>query len=157
MKKDYLSKFLEFCTFATFSLLVINVLFQVLSRKFFPQFSVIWTEEMSRLLFVYSVAFAAPLAAKRKEYVSVELFQHRVSPKLVKVLKVIIELTTILLFTLVSYTGISFVKLGMNQRSVTMGHQMGYVYMSIVGTCILITIYSVNNLVMLLKEKKGME
>ncbi|WP_067142949.1 TRAP transporter small permease [Oceanivirga salmonicida] len=141
--KKFLIKILEICTFLSFSFLVINVLYQIISRRFFPQFSVVWTEEMSRLLFVYSIAFGAPLAIEKRGYVNVEIFHHKLNPRVKRIFDILIEIISIILFSITAYKGLVFVKLGMNQHSVTLGHKMGYVYISIVGTCVLISIFSI--------------
>lgn len=153
MKKGIIEKTLELGTFISFSLLVINVMFQIITRRYIPSMSVVWTEEMSRLLFVYSVSFAAPLAMKRREYVNVELFHDSLPQKIRHILNIVIELITISLFGIVFFNGLSFVQLGMNQVSVTMGYKMSVAYVSIPLMTAFILMYSILHLMSLIKKR----
>lgn len=53
--------------------LSLTVLLQVSSRLFLP-FTVAWTEELTRYLFIYMVALGAGVALHRHRHVNVELF-----------------------------------------------------------------------------------
>ncbi|MDN3525247.1 TRAP transporter small permease [Halomonas sabkhae] len=52
-----------------------TVLLQISARLFLP-FSVSWTEELSRYLFIYMVAMSSGVVLRQHRNVSVELFQH---------------------------------------------------------------------------------
>ncbi|MGR2740507.1 TRAP transporter small permease [Billgrantia sp. Q4P2] len=52
-----------------------TVLLQISGRLFLP-FTLSWTEELSRYLFIYMVALAAGVAIRRHRHVNVELFHH---------------------------------------------------------------------------------
>lgn len=52
-----------------------TVLLQISGRLFLP-FTLAWTEELSRYLFIYMVAFASGVAIRRHRHVNVELFHH---------------------------------------------------------------------------------
>lgn len=67
------------------------VLVQIISRTFLPK-SPNWTEEASRYLFIFMVAFAGNTAVATDEYVGVDLLTSRFSPKLQKVFKIIVLL-----------------------------------------------------------------
>lgn len=67
------------------------VLVQIISRTFLPK-SPNWTEEASRYLFIFMVAFAGNTAVGTDEYVGVDLLTSRFSPKMQKVLKVLVLL-----------------------------------------------------------------
>ncbi len=73
MKKIYIEKFLEFGAVVLVILLIAVVLLQIFSRLFLTS-SPSWTEEIARFLFIYAVAFAAPLAIEKNGYVNVEFF-----------------------------------------------------------------------------------
>lgn len=67
------------------------VLVQIISRTFLPK-SPNWTEEASRYLFIFMVAFAGNTAVGTDEYVGVDLLTSHFSPKMQKVLKVLVLL-----------------------------------------------------------------
>ena len=67
-KKDYLQVALSGLSFISFVLLILNVTAQIVTRNFMPNVTLAWIEEASRFLFVYTIAFSAPLAMKNKEW-----------------------------------------------------------------------------------------
>lgn len=70
-----------FTVLAVLALLAIagTVLLQISARLFLP-FSVSWTEELSRYLFIYMVALSVGVVQRRHRNVSVELFHHHLGP-----------------------------------------------------------------------------
>lgn len=77
------------------------VLVQIISRTFLPK-SPNWTEEASRYLFIFMVAFAGNTAVATDEYVGVDLLTARFSPSVQKGLKVIV-LLAIWVFSIVVF------------------------------------------------------
>ncbi|MGQ4879022.1 TRAP transporter small permease [Billgrantia sp. LNSP4103-1] len=57
-----------------------TVLLQISARLFLP-FSVSWTEELSRYLFIYMVALSAGVVLRQHRHISVELFHHALGPR----------------------------------------------------------------------------
>lgn len=144
--KDILEKLLEAGAFLTFLALVINVSIQVITRNLMPSVTVVWTEELSRLLFIYSIVFCAPLAMKKEEYVNVDIILNLMNKKVRWVADLLIKAASTVLFAIVSYKGIEFAKLGVNQTSAVLRVPMVYAYSSISITCLLITGYGVYNM-----------
>lgn len=146
MKKlSIVDKTLETGTIVCFSALIVVVTLQI-SMRFLP-FSVVWTEELSRFLFIYSVAFAAPLAMKRKEFVNVDILINKLPQKIKKVHELIIYLVTVILTAVIAVKGLEFLKLGVNQKSATMAMVMSIPYASIFITTLFITIYAIHHLI----------
>ncbi|MEM7800115.1 MAG: HDIG domain-containing metalloprotein [Chloroflexota bacterium] len=96
MKKS-ISRILKYGTLLSSWLLIGSVLLQIFAR-FFLESAPAWTEEASRLFFIYSVAFAAGLAFKDDYYVYLEVFFEKLSPKFQRILLVAIPTCTTLLF-----------------------------------------------------------
>lgn len=57
-----------------------TVLLQISARLFLP-FSLSWTEELSRYLFIYMVALSVGVVLRKHRNVSVELFHHLLGPR----------------------------------------------------------------------------
>ncbi|SDL28399.1 TRAP-type C4-dicarboxylate transport system, small permease component [Franzmannia pantelleriensis] len=57
-----------------------TVLLQISGRLFLP-FSLAWTEELSRYLFIYMVALSAGVVLRRNRNVSVELYHQHLGPR----------------------------------------------------------------------------
>lgn len=146
-EKDIIEKVLEAGTFISFLGLIIVVLFQVITRFLLPSFSQIWTEEASRFLFIYSVAFAAPLAMKKNEYVNVDILLSVLPKSVREALEFFIYLATIVFFSIILFFGIKFAQLGLGQTSATMEMPMVIAYSSIPITALFIMIYAVYNFI----------
>lgn len=139
-----MDKILETVLFLAFSVLILIVTFQVLSR--FLPISFIWTEELSRFLFIYAISLGAPLAIKRNEFINVEMAINKL-PKTVKgVYETVIHLVTIVLMLIIGIKGIDFASLGVTQQSATMPVPMAIPYASISISAFLMALYSILNI-----------
>ena len=70
MKKitDILDKIFHYLTALSFGLVSICVLVQVITR-YTPGISAPWTDEMTRLFFMYTIMFGAPMAISILDYI----------------------------------------------------------------------------------------
>jgi TRAP-type C4-dicarboxylate transport system permease small subunit len=153
--KDIIETILEIGTFISFIVLITVVLLQVITRFLIPSVTLVWTEEASRFLFVYSVAFAAPLAMKKKEFVNVDIL-FNILPKTMKnIIEFIIYIITVILFVIVFIYGIQFAQLGINQMSPTMHIPMAIAYSSIAISSFFIVAYAILNLIVYVRDIKN--
>ena len=76
-----------------------------------------WTEEAARFLFLFSVAFATPLALREKVFVRVDTLALCLPTWLFRWLQVAIDLAILGLMLTVTVSSISFIELGMGQLS----------------------------------------
>lgn len=146
-KKDYIASILGFGTFFSFTALVVTVLLQVVTRFALPQYSFIWTEEAARFFFIYSVAFAAPLAMKKREYVNVDLVLNVLPKNARKVFDIIIDLFSVALFIMVFFQAIKFAKLGIGQTSPAMRIPMYIGFSSIIFLTTFVSYYAIINFI----------
>ena len=131
MMDRLLTRVLKYGTIASTYLLIGSVLLQIFARFFLPN-TPAWTEEASRLFFVYAISFAAALALRGNEYVYLEFFYEKLPAGLQRVLNVLIPLLTALLFLLLGIYAVSFVALGHPEHSPSMKFSMSYVFFSMV-------------------------
>ena len=110
--------------------IIIMVLIQIYARFFLPN-SPSWTEEASRLFFIYALSFAAGLAVKNHYYVHLDYFFNKFSEKTQKMIMLIIPLTTALLFLIVAIYSLDFIVQGHAERSPSLKVRMSYVFFSI--------------------------
>lgn len=110
-------------------LLILMGVFQILFR-FVLNFSLSWTEELSRYLFVLMVYTGASLAIKRKRHVRVELVDIYIKSNLKKYIFILNDLIMIGLLLLVGHAGlkISLTTFEMEQLSPALGIPMYLVY-----------------------------
>jgi TRAP-type C4-dicarboxylate transport system permease small subunit len=144
-KKDYVERILGNGTFISFTALIITVLIQVVTRYFPLGISFIWTEEATRFFFIFSVAFAAPLAVKKREYVNVDLILNILPKNVRHLFEIAIDLLTVILFTIVFFQAIKFAKLGIGQTSPAMRIPAYIGYSSIILMSIFVLYYAIWN------------
>lgn len=153
-KNDYIAKVLGIGAVISFTALISVVSLQVFARFMLPK-APSWTEEASRFLFIYSVAFSAPLALKRGEYVKVDIVVNKIPEKIVEKLEGIIYAVLSIFFLVIAYHGYTYASLGTIQTSPAMALPMVIPYSSIAFTAVFITIYSVKRSVKGLRGNKG--
>lgn len=110
--------------------LIAMVLLQIVCR--FTWFETpSWTEEASRMLFIYAISFASGLALKSSNYyVALDAFYNRFNPKFKILLDKAIPMVTFLLFAIFTFYSIRFISLGMIEKSPSMGFNMGVAFCS---------------------------
>ncbi|MFD1415907.1 TRAP transporter small permease [Oceanobacillus jeddahense] len=143
MKK--VDKVLGIITMLLFSALLFIVIIQILSR-YFP-FDFIWTEELSRYLFVYSIVTAAPLALRKQEFIRVDLLIENLSPRVRKIYESVISVMIFLFSVVLFIYGIQLVSLGADFYAPTLGFPMSYTYAAVPLLAILLMVYSVVSII----------
>ena len=107
------------------------VLLQVFARVFLPR-SPHWTEEASRFLMLYMVAFSAGLAAKERAYVNVDFFVDCLKGRLRAVVQLLIDVLVIVLMAVVVWYGWRNAAVGAIQTSASLGIRMNWIFGAIV-------------------------
>ena len=133
-----------FLTLAVLALVAIaaTVLLQVCSRLFLP-FSIAWTEELSRYLFIYMVALSAGVVMRQHRNISVELFHHMLGPRMKAAFQALICLMIGVFAFLVLPYAWQYAQNGTWQTSPTLRVPMLYIFFSTVVTFALLLVYSV--------------
>lgn len=150
MKKDYLGKFLSFMTVITFIGVFISVMTQIITR--YLPITLAWTEELSRLLFVASVCFAAPIAYRDYEFVIVDVLVDKMPVPLRKLTIFIINIAVILLFVIILKHGVDFAINGHRQSSSTLNFPMSIPYSMIPLSATCFIYYASFNLLTSIRE-----
>ncbi len=109
--------------------LITTVLLQIFFR-FTPLQTPSWTEEASRLFFIYAMSFAAGLAMKNAYYVHLDMFFNRLPLNWQRFLDKTIPVINFLLFAIMALFSIKFVILGIPEKSPSMGFNMGVAFFS---------------------------
>ncbi|WP_158293165.1 TRAP transporter small permease [Tamlana fucoidanivorans] len=138
-------KLLKTGTLLAITLLIATVLLQIFAR-FFLSSAPPWTEEVSRLFFIYAVTFAAALAFKSNYFIYVDMLYNKVNNTVKRILNLIVYLVTLLLFMVLSVTAIGFVKMGIAEQSPSLGVNMGIAFSSIFLLAVFMCYYLVQKL-----------
>jgi TRAP-type C4-dicarboxylate transport system permease small subunit len=109
--------------------LIASVLLQIFFR-FSPLQTPSWTEEASRLLFIYAMSFAAGLAMKTEYYVHLDMFFNRLPLNWQSFLNRAIPIITFALFGIMAVFSVRFILLGIPEKSPSMGFNMGVAFFS---------------------------
>ena len=83
MIKKTVEKALKYGTLVSSFALIFSVLLQIYAR-FFMSNTPAWTEETSRIFFIYTVSFASGLALKDNYFVYLDVFYEKTSTYLAK-------------------------------------------------------------------------
>ncbi|CAM4124112.1 TRAP transporter small permease [Zobellia nedashkovskayae] len=109
--------------------LIFTVLLQIFCR-FTPLDTPTWTEEASRLFFIYAMSFGAGLAMKNEYYVHLDMFFSSFPVKMQRLLVKVIPIISLFLFAVMAIYSIQFMLLGIPEKSPSMGFNMGIAFFS---------------------------
>lgn len=146
-----ISGILTLGTLTSTILLILSVLLQIFAR-FFLEKAPPWTEEASRLFFIYAIAFASGLAMKSNEYVQLDLIYKRLSGKWKRRLDTLIPVMILVLFGLAAIFSVSFILLGVPENSPSMNMSMSVAFTSMLIMSLAICFYAFQQLILNLRK-----
>jgi TRAP-type transport system small permease protein len=149
----WVTRILSFLAILCLSGVIIAVSIQIGSR--FLPYSFVWTEELTRYLFLYAICFGAPLALLRNEFISVDLIVSRLSKKVRRFYDIVINLTILGISAVMVKEGYAFVQLGKAQASATMPFQMSLIHASIFIMSLFLLLFSLVRIGLLIGNKKN--
>jgi len=133
------------------------VLLQIFARVFLPKVPA-WTEELSRYLQVYLVAFGAGLAIKNDSFVSVETIFGFMGKKAGLILKIVNNMVVFVIFGFLAFSSVDLYKLGKPRTAVTMPSiTMNLIYFSMLLMSVSVLCYLLRKEADLIRELKGRE
>ena len=97
-----ISRFLKIGTLVSTLALVLSVVIQIYAR-FFMENAPSWTEEASRVFFIYAISFASGLAFRQHYFVFLDLISNRLSPKMDKLLETAVNILVFILFLIYQF------------------------------------------------------
>ena len=131
---------------------IIVVTIQILSR--YLPYTAIWTEELTRYLFIYAICFGAPLALLRNEFINVDIILVRMSNSFRRYYEVVIYVAILLLSGVMIFEGYNFTLIGHNQTSATMPFQMSLIHAAILIMSVFLAIYSIVKIIDLIRHEQ---
>ncbi len=135
--------------------LIAIVLLQIICRfSWFDTPS--WTEEASRILFIYAISFASGLALKSSNYyVALDAFYNMFNPKFRRFLDKSIPAVIFILFAIFTFYSIHFISLGMIEKSPSMGFNMGVAFCSMFIIGASLCYYAWHKIIQVFKRKSA--
>ena len=144
--KHWIRQFLKLGTLISTYGFILSVLLQIFARLFLPA-APAWTEEASRIFFIYSMAFSAGLALESKEYVALEWLFNRLPTMAQRYLKIIISFSILGLFTILLVYAIIFTINGHDEFSPGLKIRMSWVFSSMVIMGLNLTYHAFDQLI----------
>ena len=138
--KNVFETILKIGSIASLTGMVSVVMLQVIARLFFPKVPT-WTEEVSRLMLLYTVGFSAGLAVKEKAYVNVDILTSRFPANVNAVLGILIDLVLAVFFGAVTREAWSIVVAVEGQTSAALLMPMSVFYFSMFLASLTLTVY----------------
>lgn len=149
----WVHRILSILTVLCFAGVILIVCMQIASR--YLPFSYVWTEELTRYLFLYGICFGAPLALIQNEYINVDIIIGRLSEKVQRYFDIGINFSILILSVIMVKESYSFVLVGETQRSATLPFNMSAIHASILIMSIFLLIFTLVRIYFLFKDKKN--
>ena len=150
--RKWLDKIVGTICIFLFALMVVVGSYQIITRLIFNNPSTI-SEELLTYSFTWMSLFAAAYVFGKREHMRMGFLADKLSEKKLTILNVVIEIITIAFALIVMvYGGISITSLSMTQKTASLGIPMGYIYIVIPITGVVIALYGVLNVVGLIRK-----
>lgn len=146
-----IERILGLLTILSFTGVIVAVTIQIMSR--YLPYTAVWTEEITRYFFIYTICFGAPLGLMRKEYINVDVIVARFPLGFRKYYEITIYLLIFLLNIVIVKEGITFTKIGAIQMSATMPFPMSYIHVGFVILGVFLAFFSVIQIINILANK----
>jgi len=126
---NFYYKLLNRLMVATVAILLVPVTLQVLSRFTELVPSYIWTEELSRFLFIWMVMLGAMIAVREGTHFDVDVWPE-LTPRAAAMLHIVSHLFVLLFALVFVYWGIQFVRFGWSQQSELAELPMPFIFLA---------------------------
>lgn len=143
-----LRKILEWACVALFALLVCIVVWQVFARQILHN-PAAWSEEASRMVFVWLGLFAAALVFAERGHISVDFVARRFAPSAQKTIALAVQVLIIVFaLWLLVYGGIVAGMGASNQHLAALSFlTLGQMYLVMPITGVIITLFAIENMI----------
>jgi TRAP-type C4-dicarboxylate transport system permease small subunit len=143
--RKYIDKFLALVLIITMTVLVLDVVWQVLARYVVKSPSS-FTDELARFLLIWVGLLGSAYALGKKKHLAIDLLPSKLSGKPKKALNTFISILVIAFAALVLVVGgirLVYITFSLNQISPALGIPMAYVYMVLPLSGLLMIIYGI--------------
>jgi TRAP-type C4-dicarboxylate transport system permease small subunit len=151
--RQIIDKTLEWVLVFLMSILVLDVLWQVISRYVMNSPSS-FTDELAGFLLIWVGLLGATYVAGKREHLAIDLLLQRSSKKRKLILEVIISTVIILFAATVLITGgiwLVYTRFYLSVKSAALGVPLGMVYLVLPVSGILIAYFDADNLIRIIK------
>lgn len=154
-----IEKILEWVLVFFMSILVIDVLWQVISRYVMNSPSN-FTDELAGYLLIWVGVLGAAYVAGKREHLAIDLLIQRSSPQRKFKLEMTISVLVILFSVAVLIVGgtwLSYTRFYLEVKSSALGMPLGFVYLVLPISGVLIAYFDIDNMSLLMKENRKLK
>lgn len=154
--RQRIDKILEFFLVVLMGTLVINVVWQVLSRFVFKDPSS-FTDELATFLLIWVGLAGAAYVKGKNEHLAIDILHTKLSPKSLNKMMIFINFLVIVFSGTVMVVGgvwLVYTRFVLGQLSASIQVPLGYVYMIVPISGLLMSYYAIDDIRHLIKEYK---
>ncbi|SDI00120.1 TRAP transporter small permease [Alteribacillus bidgolensis] len=134
-----------------FSIITLLAVLQIFTRFF--GFPMSWPNEAMRFLFIWFVMLGSAYALREKKHIVVDFIGDSVPRKVTRIIDILVNVTILIFIGILIKYGFQVVEVTSIQTSSVLRISMGYVFLSVPIGGILMLLYTVLNIIDLVKEK----
>ncbi len=142
---DFLYKVLGYILVVLLAAMVAIIFLQVVYR--IRKGALTWSEELARYIMIYLTFIGAALAVREQSLISVEAVMVLLPPGVRKIISIVVDILTEVVFIIMIYFGFKLFKVTMTQISPVLKIPMGYIYLAIVIGFFLMALFNVENII----------
>lgn len=154
--RNKIDKILEWVLVFLMSVLIIDVSWQVISRYVMKSPSS-FTDELAGFLLIWVGLLGAAYVAGKREHLAIDLLLQKSSPERKFKLEMTISVFIILFAVTVLFAGGSwlvYTRFYLSVKSAALGLSLGYVYLVLPVSGILIAYFDIDNMIKMVKENR---
>lgn len=141
---DRINKYSEVLLFILIVGMILLTTLQIICRFFFE--ALIWSEELTRFMLVFSSLVGASIAFKRGSHIAITFFVHKLPRVLSKLIAIFVQILGIIFFAVMAWYGVVMMVSEGSQTTPAMGISMFWIYLMYPGMGIVILIHLVDGL-----------
>ena len=153
---NFVNRIAKYFVFLLMIFLVLIVFSGVIARYVFNK-SLIYTEEIVIYSMVWLGFIGAGIALRENTLISVNSLLQTFSPNIVRTIKIIGNIFTIVLLLWIVKSGVNYTIRNINQLSPTLQISMMYPYLSIPVGCSILLLHHINSMFSLLLNKERLQ
>lgn len=128
--KKFLDHFEEYISAALLVILFAVLVWQIISRQVLNS-PAIWTEELARLIFIYTSMFACSSAVKERHHVNIAFFVEKLPAKGLLLMSIIMDSAVVLLLCYLIHLGWQVAMRNQFLELITLGISSAWLYGSL--------------------------
>jgi TRAP-type C4-dicarboxylate transport system permease small subunit len=151
---DYLARFVEFVMVSLTVIMIVLVTYQVFER-YVLHYTPPWSEELAVYLMIWFGIIGIAAGVRRKSHMALEYFADKMPEPVQKGLRIFNYVIMLIYSSVLIHEGFNMVELTMNQKSPAIGLPVGYVYLALPVSAVLMVLFILEALVKEIKKGRN--